>query len=86
MDWDKYSFIVSGKYRKAVLLALEVERTPSQIAKATKLNASHVSRALAEFEKKKIVRCLTPKAKLGRVYGLTKEGKEFYKHLKKSEA
>ena len=85
MNWEHYGFVIKGMCRKRVVLALDIERTPSQIAKITKLNNSHVSRALAELLKKKLVKCLTPKNITGRVYSLTKEGKEIRKHLEKSE-
>ena len=85
MNWEHYGFVIKGMCRKRVVLALDIERTPSQIAKITKINNSHVSRALAELLKKKLVKCLTPKNITGRVYSLTKEGKEIRKHLEKSE-
>lgn len=85
MNWKYYGFVISGKCRKKVVSALDIERTPSQIAKITGLNNSHVSRSLAELQKKRIIKCLTPKNIVGRVYALTKEGKQIKKHLEKSE-
>ncbi len=85
MNWKKYGFVIGGKCRKKVILALDIERTPSQIAKVTKANNSHVSRSLAELLEKRLVKCLTPKNITGRVYSLTQEGKQIRKHLEKSE-
>lgn len=85
MNWEKYGFALGGKRRRKIILALDIERTPSQIAKITKTNNSHVSRALAELQRKRIVKCLTPKNLVGRVYALTNEGKQFRRHLEKSE-
>jgi len=85
MNWEKYGFVLGGKCRKKVILALDIERTPSQIAKVTRANNSHVSRSLAELQRKKIVKCLTPKNIVGRIYALTNEGKQIKKHLEKSE-
>ena len=62
MNWELYSFTIRGKYRKDVVLALDVERTPTQIAKKIKIPNSHVSRSLAELKDKGIVKCLIPKA------------------------
>lgn len=85
MNWKLYPYVIRGKYRKDVVLALDVERTPTQIAKKIKIPNSHVSRSLAELGGKKIVVCLTPKAITGRIYELTKLGKEIREHLEKSE-
>ncbi|MBI2176388.1 ArsR family transcriptional regulator [Candidatus Woesearchaeota archaeon] len=84
MDWEAYSFVIRSGYRKAVLKALEVERTPSQIAVQAKIANSHASRALAELEKKKLVLCLTPKVVTGRIYALTLLGKDILKQLQKA--
>lgn len=85
MNWEHYSLVIRGKCRKKVILALDIERTPSQIAKITKMNNSHVSRALFQLQKKKVVKCLTPRNITGRVYALTKEGRRIKRHLEKSE-
>ena len=85
MNWKIYSYVIRGKYRKNVVLALDVEKTPTQIAKKIKIPNSHVSRSLSELGGKKIVACLTPKAVTGRIYELTKLGKEIKEHLEKSE-
>ena len=85
MDWNAYSFVIRSSYRRAVLKALETERTPSQVAKQAKIANSHASRALSELEAKKLVRCLTPKAVTGRIYALTLLGKEVLGQLQKSQ-
>ena len=85
MNWEHYGFVIRGVCRKRVVLALDIERTPTQIAKIAKVNNSHVSRALAELLEKRLVKCLTPKNITGRVYALTKEGKQIKRHLEKSE-
>ena len=85
MNWEQYSFVIRGKCRKKVLFALEIERTPTQIAKITKMQTSHVSRALAELVEKNAAICLTPKNIVGKIYALTEEGKEIKRHLEESE-
>ncbi|MFQ5647948.1 MAG: archaellum operon transcriptional activator EarA family protein [Candidatus Aenigmatarchaeota archaeon] len=83
MKWDLYSFVVRSEQRKKVILSLKEPKTPTQIAKDVKLSTSHVSRSLADFLKKGIVSCLTPKEKIGRVYELTPEGKKILERLSK---
>ncbi len=85
MDWNLYSFVVGSKYRRKVMLSLDVERTPSQIARKTGINTSHVSKVLGELEDKKLVKCLVPKKKVGRVYKISGQGRFVFDKLKKSE-
>ena len=85
MDWSKYSFVLRGKYRKSVLSLLSVERTPSQISGISKINASHVSRALSELKDIELVKCINDEQKNGRIYKLTKDGTFFREKLIESE-
>jgi predicted transcriptional regulator len=75
MNWTDYSFVIRGQNRKKVLLALDSPKTPTQIAEETGLNLSHVSRALRELTEKKLVECVTPKERTGRIYQLSSSGK-----------
>ena len=85
MDWKAYSFVVRGRIRRLVLLALDSPKIPAQIAREMGINSTHVSRALKEMEEKSLVRCLLPKADKGKVYKLTREGKEVAEQLRKAE-
>ncbi len=42
-------------------------KIPTEIKEETKLSLNNVSDVLREFKKKKIVRCLNPKEKTGRL-------------------
>jgi len=85
MDWELYSFIVRSDRRKGILVSLNKPKTPTEISKEVKVSVAHVSRTLKEFSKKGIIECLTPKAKVGRIYQLTAEGKILLEMLKNSE-
>ena len=82
MDWLKYSFVIRGKNRKAVLLTLSNPKTPTQIAERLKLNLSKVSRALKELEKEGLIECLTPGEKVGRIYRRTPAGEKVAEMLR----
>ncbi len=56
--------------------------TPSIISEKTALYPSHVSLTLSELVEKKLVVCLTPKLRKGRLYELTKDGHSVLKNLK----
>ncbi len=85
MDWNTYSYVIRSKNRKKVLLALTNPKTPTQIAEELGINLSHVSRALKELEIKRIVECLTPEEKIGRIYSRTSIGEEIAEKLTKIE-
>jgi len=59
--------------------------SPSEIAKATNLPPSHISRALKEFMLMGIVDCLNPKTKTGKLYRLTKKGEDICRIIKGGE-
>jgi len=82
------SWITRGSMRKFVLFHLRNRTTPSdivnQLAEHGRKSASYyaqVSRALAELEVQKLVKCLNPKEKTGRFYQLTKKGLRIYEEL-----
>lgn len=81
--YDLISYIVRGKARLSILKALDKPMTPTQIASQLKNHRSTISRSLLNMEKKGIVKCLTPKEKTGRLYALTKRGKQVLKKIGK---
>lgn len=83
MDVDSLSFVARSKNRRKILLSLETNKLPSQLKKELKLEDSNVARALRELEAKKIVRCITGTAKMGKVFQLTELGKELRLELVK---
>lgn len=60
--------------------------TPTDIAKKTGQHRPSISRALIELEEKKLVECLTPDEKLGRIYRVSKKGKDVFGKLEKLDA
>jgi len=83
MFWGDVSYVIASKTRKSIVLRLETPRTPTFLAKDLGINLANVSRALAELEDKKIVACLTPEQKVGKIYSLTKKGKDIHDQMKK---
>lgn len=83
MDYDKLSFILAGELRKQIVKELESPKSPLQLTKALKKSDSSISRSLTELEEQKIIKNLFPDKKKGRVYQLTKEGREILSSFKK---
>ena len=86
MSWDEVSYVIASKTRKALLSRLETPRTPTFLARDLNINLANVSRALAELEDKNVVVCLTPEQKVGKIYSLTRKGKDILSKMRKMEA
>jgi len=79
--WELVSF-AHGNLRKLCLESLNISpKTPTSIAKASKEDLPHISRALRELTRKGLVECLTPNVTKNRIYGITDKGKEVLKKL-----
>lgn len=85
MSWDEISYVIASKTRKSIVIKLDTPRTPTFLAKDLSINLANVSRALTELEEGNVVVCLTPKQKVGRIYSLTKKGKDILVKIKKME-
>ncbi len=71
---EDYSWVVRGSQKKKIIKAMTKPKIPTEIKEETKLSLNNVSDVLREFRKKKIVKCLNPKEKTGRLYELTPKG------------
>ncbi len=76
-DWGRLGFVLGSSHRKALVRTLvERPKTPKEISLRTGIAISHVSNTLRELEAEKIVICLTPELRKGRLFGLTEIGKQ----------
>jgi DNA-binding MarR family transcriptional regulator len=75
-EWDDISYIISSRYRVAVLERLaNSPATPSRIADDTGFGIAHVSRALQGLRDRGLVELLvSEERRKGRVYGITSLG------------
>jgi predicted transcriptional regulator len=80
--YDLISFLSRSKNRKKVLENLENPTSPTKLASKLKIQRSTISRAILELMDKKLVKCLTPKEKMGRLYQITKLGKKIDNKIK----
>ena len=79
MMYDLISFLSRSKNRKTVLENLDNPITPTELASKLNIQRSTISRAILELMNKKLVKCLTPKEKMGRLYQITDLGKKVLK-------
>jgi len=83
--WKLCSYVIRGRNRKRVFFALETPTTPTQLSKELKIHLPHVSRSLSELESRKLVECLTPAEKVGRIYRLSERGRRVLRIVKELE-
>lgn len=84
MDWGKYGYVIASRYRQRIVLSLHKgPKTPKQIADETKFYLSHVSLVIKKLVERKIVNCLTPNLRRGKIFTLTDEGKEIAEKLER---
>lgn len=79
MDWDLYAWLKRGNRRKEVLKLLVNSQSPmtaNEIKGKLKVALSQASFTVKELSDKKLVECLNPKDKIGRLYKITNEGKD----------
>lgn len=84
MDWPKYAWVKRGKRRQETLELFNKTVTPltiNDVHEKTKIALSQASATIAELEQKGLIECLNPQDKIGKLYQLTKEGKEIIKTM-----
>ncbi|MBA7585156.1 hypothetical protein ES708_27126 [subsurface metagenome] len=82
MDWNLVGFIKASKYRRNILFELEKGRkTPLELSTTLNMYISHISKSLKELTEKKIIVCLTPKQRKGKIYSLTELGRQIAKEI-----
>ncbi|RLF43986.1 MAG: transcriptional regulator [Thermoplasmata archaeon] len=81
------SLIKSSGYRCKILKAIGNNViTPIEISKAIKIRLNHVSMYLKELKEAGLVKCLNEENKKGRLYTLTKLGKEVLERYEQNTA
>ena len=82
LDINLYSWIKRGKQRREILVHIKGHETPTDISKKSGYSLNHTSRILNEFRKHKLVKCINPEQKTGRLYELTQKAKIIKDKLK----
>lgn len=84
IDWAKYGFVIASRYRREVVVSIgKGPRTPKQISTDTKIRLNHVSTVIGALEEKGIVKCLTPDLVKGKIFDLTKDGRNILRQLER---
>ena len=82
-NWEAVSYVISSRYRVAVLRQLaKTPAAPRSIADSTDIAITNVSRVLRELRERSLVELLVPEErKKGRVYGITDEGMAVWERI-----
>ena len=83
---DDYSWVIRGSQKKKVMKSLKKAKIPTQIKDETKLSLNNVSDVLREFRKRKLVKCLNPDQRTGRLYELTLKGMKVREQIEDYES
>ena len=59
-------------------------RIVTDLSKSSDVSLNNTSRVLIDFKKRKLVKCINPEDKLGRVYKLTIKGTRIQKEILKN--
>ncbi len=81
---EDLGFVKRAKNREKVLKVLFKPQNPSSVGRLTGIGLNMASRSLKELEAKKLVKCVNPDWKIGRIYTLTKKGEELLKYFKEN--
>ena len=85
MDWKDVSFVLKGRKRKDLLLAMDSPRTPIQLSKMINVSITNMTAKIKALEKQGLAECLTPDEPKSRIYGLTKKGKAVRDEVRKMD-
>ena len=78
----EYGYVTASKYRTKVMKSLDGEaKIPSQIAKDTDIMQNHMSATLKQLREHKLVECINPEVRKGRLYRLTDNGEKIINKL-----
>ena len=84
MDWELYAWLKRGNRRKEVLKVIANSNKPltvKEIKLELKIAMSQASFTVKELQDKKLINCLNPKDKIGRLYKINNEGKEILNEI-----
>ena len=76
------SYVQISQYRTKVMKALDGEvKIPTNIARDSGIRTNHISKVLGELKAHKLVECINPEVRKGRLYRLTDKGEIVNEHL-----
>jgi predicted transcriptional regulator len=82
MLWNDVGFLLRNKTARKILehmISKNIPVMPSEMAEALDMSLKNVSTRLGYLLERGLIKCLNPEEKKGRLYVVTKKGKEVLK-------
>lgn len=77
------SYVEISSYRKKAVNAIgDNYKIPTQIASDCGIRPNHISKVLKELKDHELAECINEEARKGRVYKLTRKGKQIWRMIK----
>lgn len=86
MEWGIIAWLKRGSRRKSVLEFVFKYNHPvsaNDVKKELKIAMSQASITLKELKEKNLIDCLNTQDKIGKLYRITKKGREYLENVKK---
>jgi len=74
-NWELIGYVKRSDNRLRALRLLQTPMMPSELGKEMKISLTHASKIVRELNSKKMISCLNKNLKVGRIYQITKVGK-----------
>jgi len=79
MDWELYAWLKRGNRRREILKVIANSNTPltvNEIKAKVKIAMAQASFTVKELLDKKLIDCMNPNDKIGRLYRINKNGRD----------
>lgn len=84
MKWEDIGYLKASKHRLLIFKELSKhEQTPKELQNNLDLHFSQISLSLKELLERDLVQCLNDESRKGKIYSLSKKGKELEKSIDK---
>lgn len=84
MDWSLVAWVKRGGRRKSILALISKSSTPvsaNDVKRSLKIAMSQASATLKELTDQKLIICLNPEDKIGKLYKVHKNGEEALRQI-----
>lgn len=83
--WELLGKVKASTLKYKVLKILhQTNKTPNELVKEANISSSHISEVLKDLQKLKLIKCLTPNLRKGKIYSLTELGNKIFSMLSHS--
>lgn len=80
--WELIGKVKSSEWRFRVLKILNSGlKLPSELSKEADISSSHISEVIRDLREMNLIECKNPNLRKGKIYSITKLGKDILKEL-----